>query len=315
MLTRRHLFTKALVACSAGGIGIGTAGAAASDTMGEVAVTQYAIAPAGWPTGLSLRVAAIADVHACEPWMSVERIETIVAATNALKPDLVVLLGDYVVAHRKITAKVPNDAWARALGRLSAPCGVFAVLGNHDWWDDPRAQAGGGVLPAAAAALEQAGIPVLHNAAVRLSHRGQPFTVAGLGDQFAFPPKQGAPAWSAGGTDDLPATLGAASGGGPVILLAHEPDIFPSVPRDVAVTFSGHTHGGQVRIAGFAPVVPSRYGNRYVYGHIVEDGKHLVVSAGLGCSWWPVRFGVPPEIVLAQIGLAQTGPRAAEAGV
>jgi predicted MPP superfamily phosphohydrolase len=87
-----------------------------------------------------------------------------------------------------------------------------------------------------------------------------------------------------------------------VILLAHEPDVFPRVPERVALTLSGHTHGGQVRILGYSPIVPSRYGNRYAYGHIVERDRHLVVSGGLGCTGLPVRFGVPPEIVQVDVG-------------
>ncbi len=84
--------------------------------------------------------------------------------------------------------------------------------------------------------------------------------------------------------------------------MAHEPDIFPKVPDRVSVTLSGHTHGGQVRLFGWSPVVPSRYRNRFAYGHIVEEGKHLLVSGGLGCSIAPVRFGCPPEIVLLELG-------------
>ena len=84
--------------------------------------------------------------------------------------------------------------------------------------------------------------------------------------------------------------------------LAHEPDIFPQVPERVSLTLSGHTHGGQVRLLGYSPMVPSQYGNRYAYGHVVEDGRHLVVSGGLGTSILPVRFGVPPEIVLLDVG-------------
>jgi predicted MPP superfamily phosphohydrolase len=90
----------------------------------------------------------------------------------------------------------------------------------------------------------------------------------------------------------------------PVILLAHEPDIFPRVPEQVSLTLSGHTHGGQVRLFGYSPVVPSRFGNRYAYGHIVESGRSLIVSGGLGCAILPVRFGVPPEIVLIDVGTA-----------
>jgi len=74
------------------------------------------------------------------------------------------------------------------------------------------------------------------------------------------------------------------------------------VPTRVALTLSGHTHGGQVRLFGYSPVVPSRYGNRYAYGHVVEDGRHLIVSGGLGTSILPLRFGVPPEVVLVDLG-------------
>ena len=104
------------------------------------------------------------------------------------------------------------------------------------------------------------------------------------------------------GLDDLDGTLAQVSDDAPVVLLAHEPDIFPRVPRRVSLTLSGHTHGGQVRFFGYAPVVPSRYGNRYAYGHVVEDGRNIIVSGGLGCSIMPVRFGVPPEIVVVDLG-------------
>ncbi len=87
-----------------------------------------------------------------------------------------------------------------------------------------------------------------------------------------------------------------------VILMAHEPDIFPQVPDRVSLTLSGHTHGGQVRLFGHAPVVPSRYGSRYAYGHIIEGGRHLIVSGGLGCSILPLRFASPPEINLIELG-------------
>jgi predicted MPP superfamily phosphohydrolase len=86
--------------------------------------------------------------------------------------------------------------------------------------------------------------------------------------------------------------------------MAHEPDIFATVPRRVSLTVSGHTHGGQVRLAGFAPIVPSKYGRRFTYGHIVEDERHLIVSGGLGMSGLPIRFGVPPEIVIVDLGSA-----------
>jgi uncharacterized protein len=100
----------------------------------------------------------------------------------------------------------------------------------------------------------------------------------------------------------LPAMLAPITDDAPVILMAHEPDIFPKVPARVSLTLSGHTHGGQVRVMGYSPVVPSRYGNRYAYGHIREDNRDLIVSGGLGCSMIPVRLGVPPEILLIELG-------------
>jgi len=96
-------------------------------------------------------------------------------------------------------------------------------------------------------------------------------------------------------------TLALATDDAPIVLMAHEPDIFPRVPDRVALTVCGHTHGGQVRLIGYAPIVPSKFGDRYVYGHIVEEGRNLVVSGGLGCSGLPLRFGSPPEIVMIEL--------------
>jgi hypothetical protein len=87
----------------------------------------------------------------------------------------------------------------------------------------------------------------------------------------------------------------------PVVLLAHEPDIFAKGNARVALQLSGHTHGGQIRFGPWAPVVPSRFGSRFAYGHVIEEDRHLVVSGGLGCSGIPIRFGVPPEITVVDL--------------
>lgn len=89
-----------------------------------------------------------------------------------------------------------------------------------------------------------------------------------------------------------------------LFLLAHEPDIFPKVPSRVSLTLSGHTHGGQVRLLGYSPVVPSRFGNRFAYGHVVEENRNLIVSGGLGFSLLPVRFGMRPEILSIELDSA-----------
>ena len=139
------------------------------------------------------------------------------------------------------------------------------------------------------------GITVLSNAALRLGR----YWIAGVEDQLAFPPRDGF-GWQ--GMDDLPGTLAQITDDAPVVVLAHEPDIFARMPNRVALTLSGHIHGGQVRFFGWSPVVPSRFGNRYAYGHVHEGGRDLVVSGGIGCSILPVRFGVVPEITVIEIG-------------
>lgn len=260
-------------------------------------VQRYPITPPGWPRDFPLTIAAIADVHIGEPHMSLDRVAAIVDATNALGADLVVLLGDYVAGHHWVTRKIPVRDFARVASGLKAPLGVYAILGNHDWWDDRTAQRLGHGPVISARELAAAGIPAMENDAVRLVHDGRPFWLLGLGDQIALLRRP-----RLLGVDNLPGTLAKVTDDAPVILLAHEPDIFPKVPARVALTLSGHTHGGQVRMFGYSPVVPSRYRNRYAYGHVSEGGRDLVVSGGLGTSIVPVRFGVPPEIVLIELG-------------
>ena len=305
-MTRRQLLQG--VAGSA--LGVTGAGAYALAEPWRLAVTHYELTPPGWTPGLKLRVAALADFHFCDPWMTPQHTRRIVAQTNALQPDVIVLLGDYEPGYRmaQLSRPVPHDKWAQALSGLAAPFGVHAVLGNHDWWEDRDAQRRRGGVTAAERALVSAGIAVHNNRAVRLVKGGRAFWIAGLADQWAlFKPSRSLEARGRGapwyqGMDDLPGTLAQVSDDAPVVLLAHEPDIFPSVPDRVAVTLSGHTHGGQVTFLGYAPRVPSRFGRRYRYGHVVEQNRHLVVSGGLGCSGMPVRLGVPPEIVLLELG-------------
>lgn len=265
-------------------------------------VTRYAVSPPNWTPGLSLSVGVIADVHAGGPLMPAERIRAIAERANQLAPDIVVLLGDFTASHKLKTRAVAPEEWAEALSVLKAPLGVHAILGNHDWWDDLAAQRAGRGPVEGRRMLERFGIPVYENDAVRLQKGGHGFWLAGLGDQLAFvkpmrPRRRNGPR----GVDDLPGTLAKVKDDAPVILLAHEPDIFARVPQRVSLTLSGHTHGGQVRLFGHSPRVPSRFGNRFAYGHIVEEGRHLVVSGGLGCSILPVRIGVPPEIVMVDV--------------
>ena len=250
-----------------------------------------------WPAGFGLRLVALADLHYGGPYLDPARLRAVLDATAGLEPDLVVLLGDYGASelagesHRRAMRELSHQ-----LSGLTAPLGTLAIIGNHDWWDDPQAQRAGHGPVIAAQELAAAGITVLENDAVALNHSGQAFWVAGLGDQLAHlgPPVAGA--------DDLGLLTRQLVDDAPAILLAHEPDVFPGVPDRYALTLSGHTHGGQIKLFGRTPVVPSRFGRRYVHGHVVEGGRHLIVSAGLGTSTLPARIGVPPEIVLVELG-------------
>jgi uncharacterized protein len=264
-------------------------------------VARYDVQPPQWPAGFELNIAVIADLHACDPWMSLAHIEAIVARANALNPDIIVLLGDYVAGHRHVTRQIAAAEWALVLAGLKAPLGVHAILGNHDYWDDKTVQRQGQGVPVARRALEAAGIPVYENDAIRLVKAGRPFWLAGLGDQLAYVPARRFRPVKRIGVDDLGATLSKVTDDSPIILLAHEPDVAVRVPSRVALQLSGHTHGGQLRLLGWSPVVPSRYGNRLAYGH-ARMNCDVVVSGGLGCSIVPFRLGVPPEIVLVRLG-------------
>jgi len=291
MISRRsllRLFGATLVT-----VGLGSY-AFAIEPRFRLSVTSYRLRPPRWPALTKpLRMAVISDLHACEPWMPVSRIAEIVATTNALKPDITVLLGDYVKGITGFgTTRINMQEWAPVLGKLRAPLGVHAILGNHDWWwnSSPVRKV-----------LQDNGIPVLENDVKLIQPQDGPkFWLAGLGDQLAHP--LGGHRYM--GVDDLPKTLAQITDDAtPAILLAHEPDIFPQVPERFSLTLCGHTHGGQVRLPLIGrPIVPSEFGQRYAYGHVVEDGRNLIVSGGLGVSNLPVRFGVPPEIVLLELG-------------
>lgn len=303
MISRRH-FLRFIAGL--GAFGASTTAYGFGVEPARLRVTRYDIAPPQWPADFNLKIAVITDLHACDPWMSLERIEGIVERTNRLKADVIVLLGDYVAGHRQVTRYIPAGEWAPVLGGLKAPLGVHAVLGNHDWWDDKVIQRAGEGHTVARRALEAAGIPVYENDAQRLTKDGRSFWLAGLGDQLAYLPARRFRPVNRIGVDDLSATLAKVKDDAPVILLAHEPDVAVRVPARVALQLSGHTHGGQVRLFGWSPVVPTRYGGKFAYGHSRENCD-VIVSGGLGCSILPFRLGVPPEIVLVTLGGSASG--------
>lgn len=225
----------------------------------------------------NLRIAVLTDLHVGAPHMKLDKLREIVERTNREQPDLVLVLGDLVIDNVVGGTFVEPELIAVELGKLRPPLGTIAVLGNHDWWNDGER---------ITKALAEAGLAVLENESRRIEHGGKSFWIAGVADLWTRKP-------------DIARSLMKAEGDDPVILITHNPDLFPEVPPRVSLTLAGHTHGGQVNFPLIGrPIVPSKFGQRYASGHVVEDGRHLFVSDGIGTSIIPVRFRVPPAIVI-----------------
>jgi uncharacterized protein len=243
---------------------------------GMLAVRHLRMDLPGWKSGL--RIAVLSDLHIGSPHVGLDKLRTIVAKTNTEQPDLIVLLGDFVTGGpngRRAGGFVEPELTAAELKKLHAPLGVYAVLGNHDWWYDGDR---------VGKALTDVGIPVLENKAVRVG----PIWLGGIADFWTREP-------------DVAGTLAQVSSSEPVVLITHNPDIFPDVPSRVSLTLAAHTHGGQVRLPIVGTLITtSKLG--YNAGEYVERGRHLFVTTGIGTSIVPVRFGVPPEIVILTVG-------------
>jgi predicted MPP superfamily phosphohydrolase len=217
-------------------------------------------------------VAFLSDVHH-GPFVPRSYVRSIVAMTNDLKPDLVLLGGDYCHAGTRYVAPVHED-----LGRLKARLGRFAVLGNHDHWDGLTESIDG---------LEAAGIPLLRNRGVWLEKGSARLRVGGVGDLWTDRP-------------DVLGALGDATDRDATIVLSHNPDVAETLvdPR-VGLMLSGHTHGGQVVVPFYgAPRVPSMYGQKYLQGPVRGPACDVFVSRGVGTISPPVRLFCRPEVVL-----------------
>lgn len=227
-----------------------------------------------------MRIAVLTDLHVGSPFNGPAKLRDVVERTNAARADIICILGDLVIQGVLGGRFVPPEQIASELKQLRAPAGVFAVLGNHDgWFDHDRVKR----------ALEQNGIRLVEESAVKAQTPAGPLWIAGISDLWT-------------GVHDVRAALAAVVDDAPVILLTHNPDVFPDVPDRVALTLAGHTHGGQVRLPFMgAPIVPSKFGQRYAAGHVIESGRHLFVATGVGTSILPVRFRVPPAVTVLTV--------------
>ena len=246
-----------------------------------------------WSAHRPLRIAILTDLHVGSPFNGIAKLRDTVDRTNAAQPDMICILGDLVIQGVIGGRFVAPEEIATELKRLRAAAGAVAVLGNHDgWFNHDRVRD----------ALERNGIRVLEDTAARLNTPAGPLWVAGISDLWT-------------GRHDLEAALSAVKDdGAPVVLLTHNPDVFPLVPDRVTLTLAGHTHGGQVRFPFVGrPIVPSRFGQRFAAGHVVESGRHLFVATGLGTSILPIRFRVPPAV--AMLTLVSERPLTSQTGL
>jgi uncharacterized protein len=227
-----------------------------------------------------LRIAVIGDLHAGAPYIDDDKMRRIVTLTNAAKPDIVLLTGDYVVQRVLGGRHIEIEQIAPILAGLHAPLGVFAVLGNHDRWENA------GHI---AAVLQSAGIRVLDNKSIAVTHGKSTLYLAGIGDRFSdadnqFLALREVPSWKS------------------ALCFTHSPDVFPELSRTCLLTVAAHTHGGQVWLPFVGRmIVPSKFGQRYAAGLFYENGKYLFVTTGIGTSILPVRFGVPPEVSILEV--------------
>ena len=240
-----------------------------------------------WPRELDgLRLALVSDLHAGAPHVDEDRVSLVARRVTSLRPHLVALLGDYLDNDVALATPVAPEAIAERLGAIEAPLGVYAVLGNQDW------EHAGTRMPRG---LGAAGVTVLEDEAVPVAGAPAPLWVAGLADPTTRDPS-------------VAHAFAEVPGDAAVIALSHDPDLFPHVPERVALTVSGHTHGGQVDIPLVRRLfIPSRHGDRYRAGHVEERGRHLFVTRGVGTSRLPVRFRSPPEIVVLRLRSATSG--------
>ncbi|MEP2146697.1 MAG: metallophosphoesterase [Paracoccaceae bacterium] len=250
--------------------------------------------------GPKLSIAVMADLHVVAPWTSLTALSRTAELVNTLNADIIVLAGDYLAE-----AKLPgNRATATqifdALSALDAPLGVFAVLGNHDWADCEKAKKSNYTENSVVDALQKSSFHLLQNSNQMIEHMGANFWIVGLDSQHPAP---GRPQIV---HHDPDRAYEGVPDGADSILVAHEPDYFAAQDHRSALQISGHTHGGQANLFGWRPIVPSRFGARYAYGHFVDENRQMIVSGGMGYSGVPMRIGQPPEVNLINFGRLST---------
>lgn len=224
------------------------------------------------------KIVAISDIHGGAHYMDEARIKYLVEQANAQNPDLIVLLGDFVseVNGRGTALTMPVSVIADSLQGLQAKYGVFAVIGNHDWWHDEKE---------VKRELERVGYKVLENESVSFEKNGQAISVVGIEDF-----------WKRRRVD-ITNVISKINPQENIIAITHNPDSFDQLPDGISLLLAGHTHGGQLVVPFFGPpiIVAKR---EYTKGFVQKENKSLFVTTGISAM---IRFGVPPEIAVLTI--------------
>lgn len=270
--TRREVLKLSAASVTAVGLGCFSYGAAVRD---HVEVSRVEVKITNLPTAFDgLTIAQLSDIHH-GLYTGLDYIHRCVEIVNGLKADVIALTGDFTFSGKKYV-----EPCAEALHGLTARVGVYAVLGNHDYYVGASH---------VARALKNAGCNVMIDALDRLEYRGDKLWLVGVDDLYY-------------GTTNLPQLMRDVPREAARIGLAHNPDFieeFAARNQHVDLMISGHTHGGQIRLPVLgAPQISSDYGQRYAIGLNRKDSMQVYTTRGIGTILLPTRFDCPPEIVL-----------------
>jgi len=234
-----------------------------------------------WSANLNnFKIVAISDVHGGSNYVTEEKLRKLVELANAQNPDLIVLLGDYVsqIGGKHSDLKMPFETIAENLKGFRAKYGIFAIIGNHDWWFDEKK---------VRLEFERIGVKVLENEIEPIQVADETIYIWGIEDYWKnrrvptnvfeqIPNKQD------------------------IIAITHNPDSLLKAPNEISLMFAGHTHGGQVKFP-FYGAIAFVNDPRFMQGFVEVDGKNVFVTTGVGCTGPQIRFNVAPEIAVLNL--------------
>jgi uncharacterized protein len=261
----------------------------------QFVVVRETLAIPNWDPALNgFKVVAISDIHTGSNYAPVERLRLVVEKANEQDADMIVLLGDYVSESSRgrnrnraegtdgTQLKIPVSTIADNLQGFRARHGVFAVIGNHDWYHNERK---------VHSELERVGINVLNNEVAEIAVGTKTVRLWGIEDLWKNRTVPAAP------YDSIPDKQN-------IIAITHNPDSLLTSPDGISVMFAGHSHGGQINFPFFEPFAPFN-DKRFMDGHAAVNGKHVYVTSGVGTSVIPLRWRVPPEIAVVTLNAAE----------